>query len=64
LTISPKSGERGFQLMPTDSVFAKNQLDSRKGCLQADLFNEDGDTDVQTPRLSNEASESSETEAK
>lgn len=40
LTISPKSGERGFQLMPTDSVFAKNQLDSRKGCLQADLFNE------------------------
>ena len=45
LTISPKTGERGFQLMPTDSIFAKNQIDSRKFCLQADLFNEDGDTD-------------------
>lgn len=48
LTISPKSGERGFQLMPTDSVFAKNQLDSRKGCLQADLFNEGGESDANT----------------
>jgi len=42
----------------------KNQLDSRKGCLQADLFNEDGDTDVQTPQLSNQTSESSKTKAK
>lgn len=48
LTISPKSGERGFQLMPTDSVFAKNQLDGRKGCLQADLFEEGGNKNVQS----------------
>ena len=31
-------GERGFVLMPTNSIFAKNQLDSRKGCLQHELI--------------------------
>ena len=33
-----KDGERGFVLMPTNGVFAKNQIDSRKGCLQSQLF--------------------------
>ena len=31
-------GERGFVLMPTNSIFAKNQLDDRKGCLQTQLI--------------------------
>lgn len=31
-------GERGFVLMPTNSIFAKNQLDVRKGCLQSELI--------------------------
>lgn len=33
-----KDGERGFVLAPTNGVFAKNQLDERKGCLQAQLI--------------------------
>ena len=31
-------GERGFTLMPTNSIFAKNQIDDRKGCLQSELI--------------------------
>lgn len=34
-------GERGFVLMPTNSIFAKNQLDDRKGCLQSGLIKGD-----------------------
>src|SRR5690625_406746 len=30
--------KRGFILQPSPSVFAKNQLDSRKGCKQEDVF--------------------------
>ncbi|EOX1538984.1 AAA family ATPase, partial [Listeria monocytogenes] len=30
--------KRGFILQPTNAVFAKNQIDSRKGCKQEDLF--------------------------
>ena len=33
-----KEGERGFVLMPTNDIFAKNQLDDRKGCLQHELI--------------------------
>lgn len=31
-------GKRGFVLSPTNSIFAKNQLDDRKGCLQSELI--------------------------
>ncbi|WP_042678492.1 AAA family ATPase [Anaerosalibacter massiliensis] len=31
-------GKRGFVLAPTNSIFAKNQLDDRKGCLQSELI--------------------------
>lgn len=31
-------GERGFVLTATNSTFAKNQLDDRKGCLQSELI--------------------------
>ena len=37
---------RGFLLQPTDSVFAKNQLDERKFCLQEELMNT-GDEDYE-----------------
>jgi len=33
-----KDGERGFAMAPTNGVFAKNQLDDRKGCLQTQLI--------------------------
>ncbi|MBU5439470.1 AAA family ATPase [Tissierella sp. MSJ-40] len=33
-----KDGERGFILAPTNSYFAKNQLDDRKHCLQSELI--------------------------
>lgn len=33
-----KDGERGFILSPTNSYFAKNQLDDRKHCLQSELI--------------------------
>lgn len=38
LVISQESQERGFILQPTDYIFAKNQLDDRKGCKQEELF--------------------------
>lgn len=38
-----KDGERGFVLMPTNDVFAKNQLDNRKGCLHEELLISKGD---------------------
>ena len=31
-------GRRGFQLSATNSVYAKNQIDERKGCLQEELI--------------------------
>lgn len=38
LIVNKESGKRGFILMPTNQIFAKNQLDSREHCLQEDLF--------------------------
>lgn len=40
LTIQNKEDKltRGFFLTPTRSIYAKNQLDDRKGCLQDELF--------------------------
>lgn len=39
MVINEETGNRGFILQPTNSVFAKNQLDERKHCLQKELFN-------------------------
>ncbi|PTF50067.1 DNA-binding protein [Staphylococcus chromogenes] len=44
LIVNKESGKRGFILMPTNQIFAKNQLDNREHCLQEDLFKV-GDTD-------------------
>lgn len=33
-----EDGERGFLLSSTNSTYAKNQLDDRKGCLQSELI--------------------------
>jgi phage nucleotide-binding protein len=38
IVYNPKTDNRGIFLQPTNSVFAKNQLDSRKICLQEDLM--------------------------
>ncbi|MBD5429324.1 AAA family ATPase [Lactobacillus sp.] len=38
LSINPKSGQRGVWLAPTNSIFAKNQLDNRKACKVEELF--------------------------
>lgn len=37
LAINPE-GERGFVLTASNSTYAKNQLDDRKGCLQSELI--------------------------
>ena len=37
--VRKSDGSRGFILEGTQSTFAKNHLDSRKGCLQEDLLN-------------------------
>ncbi len=42
-----KDGERGFILAPTNSYFAKNQLDDRKHCLQNELILTKDDKDGQ-----------------
>lgn len=39
LVYNPKTEKRGFYLQPTNSVFAKNQIDNRKFCLQEELLN-------------------------
>lgn len=31
-------GERGFVLSSSNSTYAKNQIDDRKGCLQSELI--------------------------
>ena len=38
LAVSQKTGKRGFILQPSNSVFAKNQLDDREFALQEDIF--------------------------
>lgn len=50
LAINPRTKKRGFILEPSNSVFAKNQIDSRSFCLQEDIFKvgyvpEDSDAD-------------------
>lgn len=43
-------GKRGFALTATNSTYAKNQLDTRKGCLQNELIiNNEGDTNGASP---------------
>jgi len=37
LMINPE-GERGYVLQGTNSIYAKNQLDNRKGCKQEEIF--------------------------
>lgn len=41
-------GERGFALTATNSTFAKNQLDERKGCLQNELITKGDDNATKT----------------
>ncbi|PTF68561.1 AAA family ATPase [Staphylococcus chromogenes] len=48
LIVNKESGKRGFILMPTNQIFAKNQLDSREHCLQEDLFKVGGSDDSPT----------------
>ncbi len=38
LTYNPKTEQRGYILQPSDSLFAKNQLDNRTHCLQSEIF--------------------------
>ncbi|ALX50439.1 AAA family ATPase [Lentibacillus amyloliquefaciens] len=38
LAINNRTENRGFILQPSNSIFAKNQLDQRKHCLQEDIF--------------------------
>ena len=38
LAINNRTKKRGFILQPSNSVFAKNQLDDRAFCLQEDIF--------------------------
>ena len=38
LVYNPKTDSRGFFLQPSQSLYAKNQLDDRKFCLQAELL--------------------------
>lgn len=61
--VNPDTGKHGVILEGNDGIYAKNRLDDRKACAIEDLFKW-GDSDVQTSRVSNEASESSKTEAK
>lgn len=39
LVINEETGNRGFILKPSNSIFSKNQLDEREFCLQEELFN-------------------------
>lgn len=53
LKISQTTGNRGFILKPSNSVFAKNQLDNRTFALQEDIFkvgnvSGESEVDVQT----------------
>src|SRR5699024_3212076 len=38
LVINEKTGNRGFYLKPTNSIYSKNQLDNRAICKQEDIF--------------------------
>ena len=49
LVYNAKTEKRGFYLQSTDAVFAKNQVDERKFCLQEELMDRGNETNVQTP---------------
>ncbi len=46
LAINQRTGTRGFVLQPSNSMFAKNQLDKREFCLQVDIFKVGYESDV------------------
>ena len=45
LVINEETGNRGFLLSPTNTVWAKNQLSQDKHCKQDELFELGGDSD-------------------
>lgn len=47
LAINHRTKRRGFVLQPSNSVFAKNQLDQREFCLQEDIFKVGYESEVQ-----------------
>lgn len=47
LAINHRTKKRGFILQPSNSVFAKNQLDQRDFCLQEDIFKVGYESEVQ-----------------
>lgn len=47
LAINHRTKKRGFILQPSNSVFAKNQLDQREFCLQEDIFKVGYESEVQ-----------------
>lgn len=49
LSYNPKTEQRGFILQPSDSMFAKNQLDNRGHCLQSEIFIVGDVDDVSSP---------------
>lgn len=62
MVISEKTKQRGFILEPSNSVYAKNQLDDRTFALQKDLFTKiGGDVNVSTSPVPDKASQSSKT---
>lgn len=63
LVINDETKNRGYLLAPAPAYYVKNQIDNRTFALQGDLFKW-GDSDVQTPRVSNKAGQSGTTEAK
>lgn len=46
LAINQRTKKRGFILQPSNSVFAKNQLDKREFCLQEDIFKVGHESDI------------------
>lgn len=48
LAINSRTKKRGFVLQPSNSMFAKNQLDQREFCLQEDIFKVGYESEVDT----------------
>ena len=59
MVVKPQTGERGVILEGNDGIFAKNRLDTRKGCKIEDLFKFGGDENVSTVSISTKASQPS-----
>lgn len=50
ISYNPKTEKRGIILQPTDSIFAKNQIDDRQFCLQEELIGGEAvEEDAETP---------------